>query len=154
MTVMLKNARDWLKGLSCLVAVVVAVADDADTDPATSSLTVVVTHSRSSKGKMHFALYDSPEGFTDKAVNGGAVVIKDRNAEWLIKGLKPGEYAIACYHDENGDGKFNQNFIGIPLEDYAFSNEARAGLGPPSWKKVVFAVKPGANRHVIRIRKK
>jgi uncharacterized protein (DUF2141 family) len=151
---MLTTARRCAKCLAWLFAGVVAVGGETVEVPQTASLTVVVTNSRSNKGKMHFALFDSPKGFTDNAIDGGAVVIKDRKAEWMIKKLKPGEYAIACYHDENGDGKFNQNFIGIPLENYGFSNEARAGLGPPSWKKVVFTVKPGANRHVIRIRKK
>jgi uncharacterized protein (DUF2141 family) len=132
----------------------VAAAEVPPSHSGKASLTVVVLHSRSNEGKMHFALYDSPDGFTDKSINGGAVSIKGRKAEWEVKGLQPGEYAIACYHDENNDGKFNQNFIGIPLEDYAFSNEARARLGPPSWKRVVFTVKPGNNRHVIRIRKK
>jgi uncharacterized protein (DUF2141 family) len=135
-------------------ALAIALGDDLPAVPETAALTVVVTNSRSNRGKMHFALYDSPDGFTDRAIQGAAMMIKEGEAEWRLQDLKPGEYAIACFHDENGDGKFNQNFIGIPLEDYGFSNEARAGLGPPSWKKVVFRVEPGANRHVIRIRKK
>ena len=127
-------------------------AGESSREPA--MLTVVVSGARSDEGKMHFALYDKPKEFTKKAIDGGAVSIHQGRAECKAKDLEPGEYAVACYHDENDDGKFNQNFLGIPLEDYAFSNEARAGLGPPAWKKVVFTVKAGANRHWIRIKGK
>lgn len=152
---MLTYARQRVIGwVGLLIAAAVVVPDEAADESEAAMLTVVVINSRSNEGKMHFALYDSAEGFTDHAVEGGAVAIKERRAEWQVGKLKPGEYAVACFHDENGDGKFNQNFIGIPLEDYGFSNEARAGLGPPSWKKVVFRINPGSNRHIIRIRKK
>lgn len=126
-------------------------ADDPDLS---AVLTVVVSGARSNQGKMHFALYNVPKDFTKKAIDGGAVEIKEGQAQWTAQHLKPGEYAVACFHDENDDGKFNQGFLGIPLEDYAFSNGARAGLGPPSWKKVVFTIKPGVNRHLIKIKGK
>lgn len=123
-------------------------------DAPVAALTVTVTGIRSDKGKMHYALFNDPKGFTDHAIDGTAVPIEAGKAVWKIKKLEPGEYAIACYHDENNDGKFNQNFIGIPLEDYGFSNEARAGLGPPAWSKVVFKVSPGENQILIRFKKR
>ncbi|MGA1237282.1 MAG: DUF2141 domain-containing protein [Limisphaerales bacterium] len=129
-------------------------AEPADAPPAAAALTVTVTGIRSDKGKMHYALFNDPKGFTDHAIDGTAVMIEAGKAQWKIKKLAPGEYAIACFHDENDDGKFNQNFIGIPLEDYGFSNEARAGLGPPAWSKVVFKVSPGENQILIRFKKR
>lgn len=43
------------------------------------------------------------------------------NGKYVIKDLLEGEYAIAIYHDENGDKKCNTNLIGIPKEGYGFT---------------------------------
>jgi uncharacterized protein (DUF2141 family) len=47
---------------------------------------------------------------------------------------------MAVFHDENGNGEFDQGFLGIPLEGYAFSNGARVFLGPPSFDSAKFQV--------------
>lgn len=44
-----------------------------------------------------------------------------------------GQYAIAVYHDVNGNGKLDKNLVGIPSEPYAFSNNPRA-----KWKRPNF----------------
>jgi uncharacterized protein (DUF2141 family) len=40
--------------------------------------------------------------------------------------LPAGDYAFAVYHDANGNGKLDRNGVGMPTEDYAFSNNAWA----------------------------
>jgi uncharacterized protein (DUF2141 family) len=47
-------------------------------------------------------------------------------------------YAIAAYHDANGNEKLDENFFGIPKEGYGFSNNARGTFGPPSFEKAAF----------------
>ncbi|HIE03040.1 MAG TPA: DUF2141 domain-containing protein [Thiotrichaceae bacterium] len=47
-------------------------------------------------------------------------------------------YAIAAYHDTNGNEKLDENFFGIPKEGYGFSNNARGTFGPPSFEKAAF----------------
>ena len=37
--------------------------------------------------------------------------------------VKPGNYAIAVFHDLNGNGKLDRNLIGLPSEPYGFSND-------------------------------
>jgi len=54
--------------------------------------------------------------------------------------LPEGEYAIAVYHDANGNGKMDSNLMGIPTEDYAFSNNAVGKMGPPSYDQAKFAL--------------
>ena len=129
-----------------------ALAAEPDGGKEVASLTVSVSGARSDKGLMRFALYGSAETFTHEALRGGASPIKEGKAEWRIASLPPGQYAFALYHDENGDDKFNQNFIGIPKEDYAFSNNAKVFLRRPPWKSVVFTMAPGTNRQAIKIR--
>ncbi len=52
--------------------------------------------------------------------------------------LPAGRYAIALQHDENGDGRLGRNALGIPTEGWGFSNDARPGLGPPSFASATF----------------
>jgi len=42
-------------------------------------------------------------------------------------------YAIAAYHDANGNKKLDKNFFGIPQEGYGYTNNVRATFGPPSF---------------------
>lgn len=54
--------------------------------------------------------------------------------------LPAGDYAVMAYHDRNGDGQLNTNFLGIPTEPYGFSNGARGMFGPPGWGKARFSL--------------
>ena len=104
-----------------------------------ATLIVEVTGLRSGKGDVHYAVYDSPENFPKRKcrVFCGNVPAKAAGVAISVKGLKHGTYAIAVFHDENRNGEFDQGLLGIPLEDYGFSNNASGFLGPPSFKDVV-----------------
>lgn len=97
-------------------------------------LTINISNLRSLNGDVHIALYDNPSAFPD---NDGMItekIIKAASATTLkFTDLKPGDYALAIYHDENGNHDFDQGFLGIPLEGYSFSNKATAFLGPPDF---------------------
>lgn len=54
-----------------------------------------------------------------------------------IRNLASGEYALAVYHDENGNGRLDENFIGIPSEPLGFSNRYWP-QGPPAFSKAAF----------------
>ena len=45
--------------------------------------------------------------------------------------LPAGEYAVQAYHDENSNGEIDKNMMGIPTEEYGFSNNVRGIMGPP-----------------------
>ena len=45
---------------------------------------------------------------------------------------KPGIYAATAYHDENGNGKFDKNRVGLPIEGFGMSNNPTTFLTPPS----------------------
>ncbi|HIF09772.1 MAG TPA: DUF2141 domain-containing protein [Sneathiellales bacterium] len=64
----------------------------------------------------------------------------------------PGMYAVALYHDENANRKFDRNWYGVPKEGHAFSNNAKGRLGPPSHKAAAFTV-DGAEAEIhVRMR--
>lgn len=51
-----------------------------------------------------------------------------------------GDYALRMFRDINNNGKLDTNAFGIPIEPYAFSNNARGAFGPPSFGDAKFIV--------------
>lgn len=49
---------------------------------------------------------------------------------------QPGVYALALYHDENANQKFDRTGIGLPAEGYGFSNNPATLAGLPSFRSV------------------
>ena len=104
---------------------------------------------RANRGYVYASIYASPVGFpgdSKKALAFARAEIKEGIAELIFEGLKPGIYAISFYHDENGNGAFDKGFLGIPMEPYGFSNDARGLMGPPSFLSSAFRYEGGLLR--------
>ncbi|WP_081845780.1 DUF2141 domain-containing protein [Erythrobacter litoralis] len=56
-----------------------------------------------------------------------------------FEGVSDGTYAVSAFHDANGNGKLDTNFIGMPKEAVAMSNNPRL-MGPPRFKPALFEV--------------
>ena len=54
-------------------------------------------------------------------------------------GDPPGTYAVKLHIDENENGELDTNFLGIPKEQFGFSNNAKA-LGIPKFEAASFVV--------------
>ena len=65
--------------------------------------------------------------------------------------LPPGIYGIAIVHDVNRDGKINVNGMGIPIEAFGFSNNAKALFGPPKFKRASFEIDESGRDVEIRL---
>jgi len=57
-----------------------------------------------------------------------------------LSGVPPGIYAVQAFHDENGNGHLDTNFLGIPKEAMGFSNDAPMHFGPPDFAVASFRV--------------
>jgi uncharacterized protein (DUF2141 family) len=122
--------------------------------PGGATLVVDVEGLKDDKGQVHASLYASEDGFPtkpEKAIRQVDVKIEGGRARVVFAGIPPGGYAVAAYHDENGDGKLDTGFLGIPTEGLASSNDARGFMGPPSFEKARVEVAPGENRITVRI---
>ncbi len=53
--------------------------------------------------------------------------------------VPPGTYAIAFFHDENANGKFDTALM-IPREGFGFSRDAKVRFGPPRFDAAAFQV--------------
>ena len=101
-------------------------------------------------GTLMLAIYNNAEAFE-------VSVIKEKRSEvGVFKGLElylepkdsmrlsieipDGEYAIAFFIDANGNKKLDKNFLGIPKEQFGFSNNAMGTLSAPSFEQAKFKV--------------
>jgi uncharacterized protein (DUF2141 family) len=114
-------------------------------------LTVTATQLRNAQGEVAVTVYpDDRKRFLAK----GGKLLRARvpttaPATEVCFWVAPGHYAVATYHDENGDHDFNRSLFAIK-EGFGFSNDAPTTLGIPSFEKVRFAV--GAQGTTIRVR--
>ena len=105
------------------------------------NITVNVSNISSNEGNVSIALYDSESNFLKKPLQGQRVNIENNTCIVTFENVPEGTYAISLYHDENGNGKMDTNFMHIPKEDYGCSNNARGFMGPPKWEDAKFELK-------------
>ena len=98
------------------------------------TLTVTITGLKNNDGKVMIQLMDEHK----KTVKQAMLNIKNKKAEWIVNDISGGRYAIRLFHDENNNQKMDTNFMGIPKEGYAFSNNAKGTFGPPAHEKTLF----------------
>ena len=66
--------------------------------------------------------------------------------------IKPGNYAVSVFHDENQNKDLDQGMLGKPKEGYGFSNNVMGLIGPPSFKKARFYVPDGKSSIAIKLK--
>jgi uncharacterized protein (DUF2141 family) len=116
------------------------------------SMLVQVTGVRSDKGVLVVVLYgDKPEEFLKK---GGRIARERTPARPGSVGIcldapRPGTYAIAVYHDENDNGKFDRSWTGLPTEGFGVSNNPKPLLRAPTLAES--AIQVGSGHKVVNI---
>jgi len=107
----------------------------------TGTIYVEISEINAAKGLMSIGLYSNEKGFPDKGkeYKGKDVEVTGQTLVYTFKDVPIGTYAIAIIHDTNSNSKLDKNFLGIPREGYAFSNNVFGVLGlPPSFKDASF----------------
>ncbi len=136
-----------LLGIFLLLNSVALAADSA------GEIKVVMTDFRIDKGNAKIALFNSKEGFpydNKKALKLDKVKIKNEKAETVFKNISYGIYAIAVYHDENDNNKFDENWLGIPREGYGTSNNVNPAMRAPDYDEAKFELNSRNNEiHII-----
>ena len=103
-------------------------------------LTLKVTNISESKGHIRVAIFNSEADFLQKPVAAFAVEATQGEVVIPCNGLPQGTYAITLFHDLNDNGYMDTGNMGIPTEDYGFSNNAKPVMGPPSFEKCSFTL--------------
>lgn len=107
------------------------------------SLSVRVEGIASSEGTLEVALYDQKKFFLKMQgiYQAKRVPAREGATEFKLQDLPSGEYALAIYHDENGNGELDTNWIGIPKEPLGFSNARLKTFGPPRFEECLIRLR-------------
>jgi len=120
--------------------------------PSDTWLNVSVEGLRSGRGLVTVALY--PDDSRKFLAKGGTIKNNRFDAQApttraCVFVPKPGVYAIAVYHDEDGSRKLNRSGLGLPTEGFGFSNNPATLAGIPAFRSVRLNVpKSGLTTHI------
>jgi uncharacterized protein (DUF2141 family) len=136
--------------IPALVLAAAILAPQPAVAEAPAKLSVTITGIKEAKGALMIAVYD--EAGYDKDVQVSANMVPVTGATAAVSfDLPPGKYAIKMYHDVDGDGKMGVNPFGMPIEPFAFSNNAPATFGPATWDAANFTVSGPATATAIKL---
>lgn len=157
------EARTVLPGLAALgtllgllgMATPAAAKQDCIGREAGVKLTVQVGQLKSDAGEVTVTVYPSdPSRFLAK--RGKLLRLRVPASAPLTEACfnlpRADAYAVAVYHDTNGNQDFDRNAVGLPTEGYGFSNDAPTRFGVPSFDSARFSVRPGDNTIRVRMR--
>tara|TARA_Y100000589_G_scaffold321190_1_gene352183 strand:- start:222 stop:623 length:402 start_codon:yes stop_codon:yes gene_type:complete len=117
---------------------------------ASSDLTVNISGIESIKGSVYIAVFTDRDSFPvfGKQWRGESISVTEKSMSYTFKNILHGTYAIAVFHDENDNGVMDKNALGIPLEPYGFSQNARARFSAPPFKDAQFELKGKKSIHI------
>lgn len=100
------------------------------------------------------ALFDSEPAWRARRnpVREAILPVSHATTKAVFDDLPPGRYAVMAYHDRNGDGRLNTLPVGLPVEPYGFSNDARGTFGPPAWRAAAFETPAAGATQRLRLR--
>lgn len=118
-----------------------------------ADLTVTIEGIRSARGDIYLAVFRNPQNWPD----GSRAEYQERRkaapgaVTFRLTDLAPGTYAAASFHDENGNGRFDRSFIGMPEEGWGVSNDVRPGLRAPTFREASFTLPPAGGSLTIHL---
>ncbi|HWY62032.1 MAG TPA: DUF2141 domain-containing protein [Rhizomicrobium sp.] len=119
----------------------------------TAALTIHIERLSPLGGILRLGVYDAahypddksqPVAAADVPATAGMITI-------TLKDLPPGRYAIESFQDLNGNGRMDTSWLGLPLEPYGFSRDARPFLSKPGFGAVAFTLAPGENSQTLHL---
>jgi uncharacterized protein (DUF2141 family) len=151
-------ASFWLFMASMAVAAVWLVEPARAESPAaaakpSANLTIRIEQVSPRGGMLRLGVYDAahypddkstPVASADVPAEAGVITIS-------LKNLPPGRYAIESFQDINANGRMDTNWLGLPLEPYGFSRDARPFLSKPGFGAVAFTLAPGENSQTLHL---
>jgi len=118
-----------------------------------ANLTIHIERISPQGGVLRLGVYDAAHYPDDKSIplaaadvpaDAGAVTVR-------LTGLPPGRYAIESFQDVNANGRMDTSLLGLPLEPYGFSRDARPFLSKPGFGAVAFTLAPGENSQTLHL---
>lgn len=148
------RAVGLVAGLVTGLAVLPSLAASPPPSPAgTATLEIHIRNVSPKGGVMRLGLYGAAAYPDDKSEPVASADVPARKGETVIvlENLPPGTYAIEAFQDINANGKMDKSWIGLPLEPYGFSRDARPVLSKPDFDRVKFTLAAGSNVQVLHM---
>lgn len=126
--------------LSLILLSVAALGISIPETPNEGILHLKVSNIKEARGMIWVGVYDSKENFLikEKAIVEGMPVDSIGTLKMEVDHVKFGHCAVAVFHDINGNGEMDRNWLGIPTEPYAFSRKPRSKWRLPRFDEVAF----------------
>lgn len=100
------------------------------------NLNIRIDGLKSQKGQICLSLFSSSKGFpsnSKRALKSQCLKVTEIPQTVTFSNLKSGNYAVAIFHDANGNSNLNSNALGIPTEGFGFSQNPRILTGAPKF---------------------
>lgn len=121
-------------------------------DAAAAPLAVTIDDVREEGGRILVQIADGPDGFDGVQDPVTSLMLEPTPPQVTFSvDLEPGVYGMRVMHDVDGDFELDANFVGIPTEPWAFSNNATGRFGPPKWDDVTFEVTTAGDVQDLRL---
>ncbi|RMD76356.1 MAG: DUF2141 domain-containing protein [Bacteroidetes bacterium] len=119
----------------------------------TGTLIIEVQGIEEAGGFIWVGLYDSEAHYMvkEKAIVKGYDVTHTGTMRLEVHELPAGRWAIALFHDIDGDGELDTNYLGIPSEPYAFSRKPPSKWRAPRYDEVAIPFRPPLQRLSVRL---
>ena len=146
---------NWLlAALLATLATGLAAQETMPLDAADCAIEVTIEGIASTEGLIYASLFSSASGFPNErelAIANQSVPASDSSNGILVLkfgAIPAGTFALSIMHDANANGKLDTNFMGIPNEDYGFSQNPNSLFGPPSFDKAAVSLVAGETQQL------
>ena len=119
---------------------------------AAQDLDVHILNIRNKNGQLCLAMFADEAHFKEEKTCWAMKCSKKDivNGEFHIKiPYQPGEWGFSVLDDENGNGKMEYNFIGVPREGFGFSDYFLKGLHRPTFSDFSFKIGKNETKTII-----
>ena len=145
--------KPFLSALLASFVVLLFASGGISQNVSQGKIVVEMTGFRTDKGMAKVALFRGKDGFPgklDKAIDKAQAPIQNGKATVVFENVPFGEYALAVYHDENGNNKMDKKLI-MPTEGLAVSNNAKGRFGPPKYEDAKFQLDNPEEKQNLKI---
>jgi uncharacterized protein (DUF2141 family) len=120
---------------------------------AAADLTIRVENVLPAGGVLRLGLYDAARYPDDnsKPIASADITAVPGETVVTLRAVPAGTYAIQTFQDVNANDKMDTSWLGLPLEPFGFSLDAKPFLSKPSFNDVKFILADGENSQVIHL---
>ncbi len=104
-----------------------------------ATLTIIIENVPNDKGKVNLGLYNEATFMKAAPIQSASGKTTERTVTLTLTDVKPGQYGVSCFHDENDNDRMDFEANGMPKESYGVSNNIMS-FGPPLWSDAKFEV--------------